>query len=347
MQRFFVLAVLILLGWLTYRLSPILSPFLVAGILAYLGNPLVTRLQRHRISRTWGTTLVFVLVAVIMAGIIMALLPIIRHQSSLFIEYLQKYVELLQTQIIPQFSARIGIHLDSQSITHYATANAQKLAGWLGRSLQLALSSGSGLISSVLSIILVPVLGFYLLRDWPRLIARMAALIPPHYLPLSQRLASDADTMLMAFLRGQLLVMLALGTSYAIGLSMVGLQTAILVGLVAGLLSFVPYLGVVSGITMASLAMYVQTGAFLPILWVLIVFGIGQVLESMVFTPYLVGDRIGLHPVAVIFAVLAGGELFGFVGLLLALPVTAVLIALLRHLHGWYLQSPYYLGKES
>ncbi len=347
MQRFFVLAVLILLGWLTYRLSPILSPFLVAGILAYLGNPLVTRLQRHRISRTWGTTLVFVLVIVIMAGIIMALFPAIRHQSSLFIEYLQKYVELLQTQIIPQFSARIGIHLDSQSITHYATANAQKLAGWLGRSLQLALSSGSGLISSILSIILVPVLGFYLLRDWPRLIARMAALIPPRQLALSQRLASDADTMLMAFLRGQLLVMLALGTSYAIGLSIVGLQTAILVGLVAGLLSFVPYLGVVSGITMASLAMYVQTGAFLPILWVLIVFGIGQLLESMVFTPYLVGDRIGLHPVAVIFAVLAGGELFGFVGLLLALPVTAVLIALLRHLHGWYLQSPYYLGKES
>ncbi len=347
MQRFFVLAILILLGWLAYRLSPILSPFLIAGILAYLGNPLVTRLQRYRINRTWGTTLVFVLVILVLAGITMALLHVIRHQSLLFVEYLRQYLELLQTRIIPQLSARIGIPLDSQSLTHYATANAQKLAGWLGRSLQMALSSGPSLISSVLSIILVPVLGFYLLRDWPRLIARIAALIPPHYLPLSRRLAGDADAMLMAFLRGQLLVMLALGASYAIGLSIVGLKTAILVGLVAGLLSFVPYLGVVSGIAMATLAMYVQTGAFLPILGVLIVFGIGQILESMVFTPYLVGDRIGLHPVAVIFAVLAGGELFGFAGLLLALPVTAVLIALLRHLHGWYVQSRYYLGKES
>ena len=346
MQRFFVLAVLILLGWLTYRLSPILSPFLIAGILAYLGNPLVTRLQRYRISRTWGTTLVFVSVLLLLAGVTMALLPVIRQQSLLFVEYLRQYLELLQTQIIPQLSARIGIHIDSQSITHYATANAQKLAGWLGRSLQVALSSGSGLISGILNVILIPVLGFYLLRDWPHLVNRVAALIPQRYLPISQRLAGDADAMLMAFLRGQLLVMLALGASYAIGLSIIGLQTAILIGLVAGLLSFVPYLGVVSGVTMASLAMYVQTGAFLPILWVLIVFAIGQVLESMVFTPYLVGDRIGLHPVAVIFAVLAGGELFGFAGLLLALPITAVLIALLRHVHGWYLQSPHYLSNE-
>ncbi|MFA7494841.1 MAG: AI-2E family transporter [Acidithiobacillus sp.] len=346
MQRFFILAVLVLLGWLLLRLAPVLTPFLLAGILAYLGNPLVTRLQRYRIPRTWGTTLVFVAVIVVFAGIIMALIPVIKHQSLIFVEYLQKYAGLLQKRLIPELSATTGLHLDSQTISHYATANAQKLATWIGHGLQVALSSGSGLITSALSIILVPVLGFYLLRDWPRLIARIDQLVPQHYTALVRRLSRDVDTMLMAFLRGQLLVMFALGISYALGLSIIGLKTAVLIGLVAGILSFVPYLGVISGLLMASLAIYIQTGAFLSILWVLVVFGIGQILESMVFTPYLVGDRIGLHPVAVIFAVMAGGALFGFVGLLLALPFTAMLVALLRHFHDWYLQSPYYLGKE-
>ncbi|PKY10389.1 AI-2E family transporter [Acidithiobacillus marinus] len=346
MQRFFFLATLILLGWLTMRLSPVLTPFLLAAILAYLGNPLVSYLQRHRIGRTWGTTLVFLLVLIVFAGTIMALLPVIRHQSLLFVDYLQKYTSLLQSRLIPQLVAETGIQLDSGTISHYATSNAQKLAAWLGHGLQVALSSGSGFLTGALSIILVPVLGFYLLRDWPRLLARIDQWIPQKQAELIRRLSRDADAMLMAFLRGQLLVMLALGCSYALGLSIIGLKTAILIGLIAGILSFVPYLGVISGVLMASLAMYVQTGTFLSVLWVLLVFFIGQILESMVFTPYLVGDRIGLHPVAVIFAVMAGGQLFGFIGLLLALPVTAVLVALLRHFQSWYLQSPYYLGKE-
>ncbi len=346
MQRFFFLAILVLLGWLTIRLSPVLTPFLLAAILAYLGNPLVTYLQRHRIGRSWGTTLVFVIVLLMFAGTLMALLPVIKHQALLFADYLQKYAGLLQSRLIPKLAAATGIQLDSGTISHYATSNAQKLATWLGHGLQVALSSGSGLLTGVLSIILVPVLGFYLLRDWPRLLARIDQWIPQKHVVLVRRLSRDADTMLMAFLRGQLLVMLALGCSYAFGLSIIGLKTAILIGLVAGILSFVPYLGVISGVLMASLAMYVQTGTLISVLWVLLVFFVGQILESMVFTPYLVGDRIGLHPVAVIFAVMAGGSLFGFIGLLLALPVTAVLVALLRHFQSWYLQSPYYLGKE-
>ena len=344
LQRLYVLAALVVAAYLLYRLGAVLTPFLIAGILAYLGNPLVSRLQRWGLSRTVGTTLVFVLVLLVVAGIVTALLPAIRHQALLFLDYTRQYAELLQRQIVPELSARLGIQLDSQTITHYASANAQKLADWLGKSLRIAVSSGSGILATLLDIVLIPVLGFYLLRDWPQLLERIRELIPRRRLPTVELLARDANTMLMAFLRGQILVMLALGTSYAIGLSIVGLQTAILIGLLAGFLSFVPYLGVISGISMATLAMYIQTGAFLPMVGVWVVFGIGQILESMVYTPYLVGERIGLHPVLVIFAVLAGGELFGFVGLLLALPVTAVLIALLRHAQRWYLDSTWYGG---
>ncbi|WP_291511863.1 AI-2E family transporter [Acidithiobacillus sp.] len=344
LQRLYVMAGLVAGAYVLYRLSAVLTPFLIAGILAYLGNPLVSRLQRWGLPRSAGTTLVFVLVVLLVAGVVTALLPAIRHQALLFLDYTRQYAELLQRQIIPELSARLGIHLDSQTVTHYASANAQKLADWLGKSLRIAVSSGSGILATLLDIVLIPVLGFYLLRDWPGLLERIRELIPRRRLPLVELLARDANAMLMAFLRGQILVMLALGTSYAIGLSIVGLQTAILIGLLAGFLSFVPYLGVISGISMATLAMYVQTGAFLPIVGVWVVFGIGQILESMVYTPYLVGERIGLHPVLVIFAVLAGGELFGFAGLLLALPVTAVLIALLRHAQRWYLDSPWYRG---
>ncbi len=344
LQRLYVLAALSVAAYLLYRLGPVLTPFLIAGILAYLGNPLVSRLQRWGLSRTVGTTLVFILVLLVVAGIVTALLPAIRHQALLFLDYTRQYAELLQRQIVPELSARLGIQLDSQTITHYASANAQKLADWLGKSLRIAVSSSSGILATLLDIVLIPVLGFYLLRDWPQLLERIRELIPRRRLPTVELLARDANTMLMAFLRGQILVMLALGTSYAIGLSIVGLQTAILIGLLAGFLSFVPYLGVISGISMATLAMYIQTGAFLPMVGVWVVFGIGQILESMVYTPYLVGERIGLHPVLVIFAVLAGGELFGFVGLLLALPVTAVLIALLRHAQRWYLDSTWYRG---
>lgn len=344
MNRFVALATLLLLGWLLYRLSPILTPFFVAAILAYLGNPLVSRLQKLGLGRGFATTAVFVLATLLGIGIVLALLPVIQSQFLLFLESVSKYLTLLQQNILPRLSARLGIPMDTGTLTGYAARNTQKLGEWAGRGLQLALHSGSSLITALLNIILIPVLTFYLLRDWPRLLARIRQLVPLRYLPLVSLLARDSDAMLTAFLRGQISVMLALGVTYAVGLSIIGLKTAILIGLLAGILSFVPYLGVISGVTMATLAIYVQTGQFLPILGVLVVFTVGQILESMVFTPYLVGDRIGLHPVAVIFAVLAGGELFGFIGLLLALPVTAVLIALLRHAHQWYLRSACYQG---
>ncbi|XTI73085.1 AI-2E family transporter [Acidithiobacillus sp. AC3] len=344
-QRWLPWLILAFLLWLLYRLGPILSPFLIAGVLAYLGNPLVTLLQRWRIGRTLGTTLVFLLALLLTAAVIMALLPSVRAQTLIAISYIQQYASLLQTQLLPQISQRLGIPIDSHTLTTYASKNASKLAHWASNSLQVALVSGSGILSFLMNFLLIPVITFYLLRDWPPLLQRLDELIPRRQLTLVRQLAIDSDRMLMAFLRGQLLDMLALGATYAIGLSIVGLKTALLIGLLSGLLSFVPYLGFASGIILASLAMYIQGGAFLSLVEVWVVYGIGQILESTLFIPILVGDRIGLHPVLVIFAVLAGGQLLGFVGLLIALPVTAILIALLRHAHRWYRQSRAYAAE--
>ncbi len=341
-QRFLPWLGLAFLLWLLYLLGPILSPFLIAGVLAYLGNPLVTRLQRWHIGRSVGTTLVFLLAIFLVVAIVIALLPVVRAQTLIAINYIRQYAELLQSQWLPEISQRFGIPLDSQTLTAYASKNASKLTHWASNSLQVALISGSGVLSILMNFLLIPVITFYLMRDWPHLLRRIDELIPRQRLVLVRQLAADSNQMLMAFLRGQLLDMLALGSTYAIGLSVVGLKTALLIGLLSGLLSFVPYLGFASGILIASLAMYIQGGAFLSIVEVWVVYGIGQILESTLFIPILVGDRIGLHPVLVIFAVLAGGQLFGFVGLLIALPVTAILLALLRHAHRWYLRSRSY-----
>lgn len=199
--------------------------------------------------------------------------------------------------------------------------------------------SGLSVIAWLGNLVLIPVVTFYLLRDWDILMARIHELLPRDSEPVITKLAKQSDETLAAFLRGQFLVMLALGIVYSTGLWFIDLKLALLIGMLAGLVSFVPYLGFIVGIVAASVAMLLQTQDVFQLLPVVIVFAIGQALEGMLLTPLLVGDKIGLHPVAVIFAVLAGGQLFGFVGILLALPVAAVIAVLLRHMHGQYKAS--------
>jgi predicted PurR-regulated permease PerM len=188
------------------------------------------------------------------------------------------------------------------------------------------------------------VVTFYLLRDWDIMKARVAALLPRDQAPAVTRLAAECEAVLAAFFRGQLLVMACLAVFYSLGLSIVGLDNAVAIGVIVGLLGFVPYLGIATGITLALLSALLQGGEpWLP-LWVLLVFGLGHLLESWVLTPRLVGGRIGLHPVLVIFAILAGGELFGFVGVLLALPAAAAGTVFVRHARERYLQSDLYKG---
>jgi predicted PurR-regulated permease PerM len=207
--------------------------------------------------------------------------------------------------------------------------------------------SGFALLGWIANIVLLPVLTFFFLRDWDLFVGRVAALVPRDHAETVSRLALESSAVLGAFLRGQLLVMLVLGVLYGIGLSLVGLNLGILIGIVAGVLTFVPYLGPATVIVLGGIAALVQYGDWQHLLGVLAVFSVGQVIESYWLTPKLVGDRIGLHPVAVIFAVLAGGQLFGFLGMLLALPVAAIANVLLRYAHERYTHSRLYAGDRA
>jgi predicted PurR-regulated permease PerM len=204
--------------------------------------------------------------------------------------------------------------------------------------------SGAALVGFIMNLVLVPIITLYLLIDWKTLLDRIHGLIPRAYEKTVAQLATQSNTVLSGFLRGQFLVMLSLGIIYSVGLKIIGLEYAILIGMIAGLLSFVPYLGFIVGLLIAGVAMFLQmpTWSVMPMFYVLIVFGIGQIVESVLLTPWLVGDRIGLHPVAVIFAVMAGGHLFGFTGVLLALPIAAVIVVLLRYAHEQYVKSSVY-----
>jgi len=197
-----------------------------------------------------------------------------------------------------------------------------------------------------MNLLLIPVIAFYLLRDWPIVIERIEAVLPRQRADSVIAMARESDCMLGNFLRGQLAVMIANGVTYSIGLTLAGLNTGVAIGLFAGLVSFVPYLGTITGILLALIAMYIQVDSLWPLLLVLGVFGVGQVLETVAWQPRFVGNEIGMHPVAVIFAVMAGGQLFGFFGILLALPVSAVLIVLGQHGVAAYRQSRYYRGTE-
>ncbi len=317
---------------LLYLLQPILMPFVLGAGLAYLGDPLVDWLQRHKLSRTAGVIVVFVVLA--LAGLITLLLvlPLLQEQVLRLVQNLPGYLSWIYGKLRPWLAPYLplGEELDLQQLRGLIAEHWSE-AGGVAKVLFGALSKpGLALVTLVGNVLLLPVVTFYLLRDWDTLLMHIRDLLPRKSLPAVTELARESDTVLSSFLRGQLLVMLALSVYYSLTLWLVGLDLALLIGVVAGLISFVPYLGFIVGLIASSIAIVVQTQEWIPLLWILLIFGFGQILEGFVLTPLLVGDRIGLHPVAVIFAVLAGGALFGFLGVLLALPVAAVLAVLLR-----------------
>ncbi|MDE2148352.1 MAG: AI-2E family transporter [Gammaproteobacteria bacterium] len=328
-------------------LTPILTPFVLGAALAYLGDPLVDRLERLRLSRTVGAVIVFAVFLALMTLLLLLLAPLLTRQLLLMIHQIPEWIRWLQDVALPRLGIGLpaGVRPDADSLSRALAQHLQQ-AGGIATSLAAALGQSTPrVLGFIAQLLLIPVVTFYLLRDWDTLVAQVRRLIPPRWLPAADSFAREADTVLSAFIRGQLLVMLALAAIYSVGLSLAGLDAAIAVGIGAGLVSFVPYLGFITGTLVATLAMLVQTqGLFAPVLWVWMVFGIGQTLEATVLTPNLVGDRVGLHPVAVIFALLAGGELFGFAGVLLALPVAAVLMVLLRCARSHWLASPLYRG---
>lgn len=334
-----------LLG-LLWLLSPILTPFLLAAILAYIGDPLVDRLEARRVPRTAGTGLVIVALGLLLVLLMLIVAPLVIRQGALLAERLPDALNLLHEHVAPWLAQQFGINLQlsGAGLREWVAEHwndSQALATRLLESLRIG---GMAVLGLVANLVLVPVVMFYLLRDWDGLVARIAHLVPRPWMPLATRMARDLDAVLGQFLRGQLSVMLLLAAYYSAGLAIAGVQFALPVGIITGLLVFIPYLGYGLGFTLALLVAILQFEGWTPIVGMLVVYGLGQVLESFVLTPYLVGERIGMHPLAVIFALLAFGQLFGFFGVLLALPAGAALVVGLRELRVAYLQSRLYQG---
>ncbi|WP_223807109.1 AI-2E family transporter [Montanilutibacter psychrotolerans] len=336
--------------WLLWLLAPVLTPFVLAAMLGWLGDPLVDRLQRAGRSRNVAVTLVFALMSLVLLLALVLLVPMLERQIGILIESLPRYRDWLVLTAIPWVEMRTGFEisnwLDLAHIIELLRSNWERAGGVASTLLGYMSRSGFALIGMFANIVLLPVLTFFFLRDWDLLVDRVASLIPRDYLGTVRRLASESSDVLGAFLRGQFMVMLVLGVMYGVGLWAIGLDLGILIGVIAGLLTFVPYIGPASGIVLGVIAALVQYGDWRHVVGVLVVFGVGQVIESYWLTPKLVGDRIGLHPVAVIFAVLAGGQLFGFLGMLLALPVAAVANVLLRYAQERYTHSKLYAGEH-
>lgn len=336
----FVVLALILL----YLLGPILTPFVAAAILSYICNPLVRRLCAIGLPRTPSVVLVIILLLLALAGLLLIMLPLLEKELSVFVARLPDMMETARTHVLPGlqqwFGADLqwdGTALKNLLLSHWQSAGgfAEKLLPWL--------SSSSGAILGVLvNLLLIPIAMFYFLRDGREMAARLDELIPRHWHERVLGISGEVDCVLAEFLRGQISVMLLMSAFYSLVLYLVGLEFALPVGIVAGMLVFIPYLGMITGLLLATLAAAMQFTQFSDLLWVWAVFGAGQMLEGTLVTPWLVGERIGLHPLAVIFALLAFGQLFGFFGVLLALPMSAILLVGLRHGKLWYLSSRMY-----
>ena len=338
------LALASIVGLLIYLLSPILTPFLLAGIIAYIFNPLVTKLEIWKIPRALGAILIIALFLCLFTALIIIVTPLFERQASLLIEKIPTYLETIRSGLVPWLETRLGIdlQLDAAQSKLILKQYWQDSGGILIKLIPSLKSGGVATMEFFLNVLLMPVVLFYLLRDWVHLVKLIDEIIPRHWHEQVNALASETDKILAEFLRGQLSVMLLMSFCYVTGLWLAGLEFALPIGVIAGVLVFVPYLGLGIGLLLATLAAFLQFQGWSGLLPVWIVFGIAQLLESMIITPWLVGNRIGLHPVVVIFALLAFGQLFGFVGLLLALPASAILLVWLRHVRKQYLKSSLY-----
>ena len=334
--------------WLLFQLEAMLMPFIAGMILAYLTDPLANRLQRMGLSRTLAVSGVFLILILVLGVALLVLIPLVVQQVRQLGQLVPGIFEWVETSLAPQIRAWTGVDMaaDLEDLQEALGQHWQDAGGYLAQFLGQIGRSGAALLTWVTYVALIPVVTFYLLLDWNRLLTNVRNLLPRHWEPAAVRLSQRCDEVLSAFLRGQLLVMLTLGAIYAVGLTTMGLRFGLLIGMMAGLASIVPFLGFIVGISVALIVAFFQYDTWLALLGVVIVFSIGQVLESVLLQPKLLGDRIGLHPVAVIFAVLAGGTLFGFTGVLLALPAAAVIMVLLRELKDRYVSSTLYDAEQ-
>ena len=349
--RFWVIAAaaFLLILWL---LNDILLPFVVGMVVAYFLDPVVLRLQRMGLSRTMATTAVTIVAALLAVGFFMAILPPLFGQLQALIvkapEYIVKVAERVQPFLEP-LRERFG--LSPITLNDLQTEVTQ----WAGKALAVAggiagtiAQRGVAIINLLGLLFITPVVTFYLLRDWEKVLAAIDGALPRDHAATIRKLARESNAAIAGYVRGQALVCLALGSIYAVGLSLVGLQFGLIIGLIAGAISFIPFVGTFVGAVMAlGMALAQFPPDWMGVAKVAAVFVVGQTLEGNVLSPKLVGDRVGLHPVWIMFALLAGGSLFGFVGVLVAVPVAAVAGVIVRYLLARYRESDLYRGTAS
>ncbi|HET9678972.1 MAG TPA: AI-2E family transporter [Gammaproteobacteria bacterium] len=346
-QRIWILAAVVFTGWLVYLLAPVLMPFLVSALLAYMADPLVDKLENWHLPRGLAVLLVFLLVLIGLAVFFLLVVPALVREIADLVAKIPVALAWLQAHVVPWLNQQFGLDLqqftfDSEKLAGLVREYFASISGVAAGVLTTITKSGSAIVLWLINLFLIPLITFYLLRDWDALMSRIESGLPRRHADTITSLAEDCDAALAGFLRGQLLVMLSLGAFYSVALWLIGLNNPLAIGSIAGLVSFVPYLGPIIGVLLAGITAVLQSSNWLLLVLVGAVFAAGQVLESFFLTPKLVGDRIGLHPVLVIFAVMAGGQLFGFTGVLLALPAAAAANVLIRFAWRRYLDSSLY-----
>jgi predicted PurR-regulated permease PerM len=335
------LALLVLL----FLLGPVLAPFLLAAVLAYMLNPGVEALVRRKWPRALAVGLVLAVLLLLVVLLILILLPVLQREGLALQQKIPALFDHLHSYWLPWVQQHLGItlSLDAASVRDFFNEHlAQSGQALMTQVLNTVRSGGSAVLGWLAFVFLVPIVLFYLLLDWPVLLARLGRLVPRAWQTRVMGMAHEIDALLAQFLRGQISVMLALAVYYSVALALAGFDAALPIGLLTGLLVFIPYLGFGLGLVLALLSAALQFGSAYGFIAVAVIYGLGQVLESFVLTPYLVGGKIGLSPLVVIFALMAFGQLFGFVGVLIALPASAVLAVLLRHLSARYFDSDFY-----
>jgi len=342
------LAIALVIGGLVYVLSPILAPFLAGAILAYVLNPLVGRLTGRYVPRVLAVVLVLVFALSLVVALMLVILPLLIKELRMMSEQFPAFLAWINLTLAPWVKEKFAIDfkIDIDTVKQTAGgifASNQDLATRLLGSLRIG---SLALLGFLVNALLIPVVLFFLLRDWNSLVRSVDAMIPRHLHARARSIFGEIDAVLAEFLRGQVIVMLVMSVFYSTALWIAGLEFALPIGVITGLLVIIPYVGAFTGILLGIIAAVMQFGTMEGVAWVALAFAIGQALEGMVVTPLLVGERIGLHPVAVIFALLAFGQVFGFFGVLLALPASAALLVALRHMQRAYLAGSLYDGQK-
>jgi len=340
----FWLAVLVVTLGLIYLLRSVLLPFVAGAAVAYFLDPIADWLEHRGLSRMMATVVITALFVVLFITGLLVLLPAVQTEISDFLGRLPAYAAALEARLEPvvEHVAEVLPPEQVQKLHEGAAAMVGDVAAWAVGFIRQVLTGSLALINVLSLLVITPVVAFYLLRDWDRMVAKVDGWLPRAHRSVIHDRMREIDDTLAGFVRGQATVCLVLGVFYAAGLSIIGLDLGLVVGLVSGLISFIPYVGSIAGFIVSLALAFAQFSEGTPILAVAGVFIFGQFVEGNFLSPYLVGERVGLHPVWVIFALLAGGSLFGFVGILLAVPVAAVAGVLIRYSLTRYLESDLY-----